>query len=307
MRIHIQSEIRPQGSAPQLLQYRDGGAAYDFSLLHATLDQKYPGKNWCKFRRHKHDVFHIVLYLHGEDALMLEDVDYPVGAGSLALISPGQYHDVATQRKQGIVYSEVTFHYLDPRGLALRVPFHELLSSFCGISLRPQAMPLQLSQRQSTMLAQLFARLMGHLEGMHALTAMEVQLAVSDMFAFLIRECYAPRPQPLDVRLSPLEHAKRHIERNFRNPIIVEELAKEASLSKGHFLRTFKKTFGISPIAYQQQLRIQTAMTLLRYTEYSCKDIAERVGYDDEYLFSKTFKKVTGLPATAYRKEHLRV
>ena len=74
-----------------------------------------------------------------------------------------------------------------------------------------------------------------------------------------------------------------------------------AGFSEGYFLRSFKRIVGLSPIAYQRQLRIGAARTLLRSTNLECKEIAAQVGFGDVCQFSKAFKKATGLSPRRHR------
>jgi AraC-like DNA-binding protein len=303
MKFFIQTTETARNEQPQLLRIEDEERTYRFNLRHATLDQRYPGRNWCRFREHAHDVYHIVLYTEGSDELLLGDTCYPVGKGSLALIAPGDWHDVAVQRKEGIVYSEATFDFLSQAGEALRIPFHELLSRCAGIPLFIDSNPAALKADQVRELERRFAYLMAWLDALHPLSLMEVQRGIGGILAFLARECCTPHPGRQPEENDPIGETRRYIEQHYRERLPVNELAERAGFSRGHFLRRFKRAFGLPPAAYQQRLRIQAACTLLRYTEYPCRTIAERVGYDDEYLFSKTFKKVTGETPTAYRKK----
>ena len=302
MKLHIETGQKA-ATAPQVLRIAHEGRQYAFQLRHATLEQRYPGRNWCRFREHAHDVYHIVLYTGGADELLLGDTRYAVERGRLALIQPGDWHDVAVHRKAGIVYSEVTFDFLNEGGAPLRLPFHALVSAVAGMTLDPIAVPVALSEPQVQRLHGHFERLLGWLQELHPLSAMETQRTVVDMLAFLARECYAPH-RPAAGTGTRLDAVRSHIERHYRERLAVALLAEMAGVSRGHFLRSFKQTFGTTPIAYQQRLRIEAAKTLLRYTEYSCKTVAQHVGYEDEYLFSKTFKKVTGQPPTEYRHAH---
>ena len=63
----------------------------------------------------------------------------------------------------------------------------------------------------------------------------------------------------------------------------------------------FTRTFRVSPITYQQNLRLEAAQTLLRSTPLRCNEIAHRIGYTNVYYFHRLLKKKTGLTPRQYR------
>lgn len=86
-----------------------------------------------------------------------------------------------------------------------------------------------------------------------------------------------------------------------------DTLAAIAKLTPSSYCRSFKKTKGISPMDYLNQIRIEQAKQLLA-AGHSCKKVAYRLGYVSEYYFSRVFKKTTGLPPTIYMKrEHSKI
>ncbi len=89
---------------------------------------------------------------------------------------------------------------------------------------------------------------------------------------------------------------------NYCTNISVEELASYCNLSKSRFLHLFKKITQTSPVAFQQELRIDNAKLLLSSTQLSISDISFRCGYDDPLYFSRLFKKKTGISPKEYRK-----
>jgi AraC-like DNA-binding protein len=98
-----------------------------------------------------------------------------------------------------------------------------------------------------------------------------------------------------------IAQARAIVEREFANAFSVDQLAVHATLSRSQFLRLFRKHYGVSPIELQQRLRIEAAMTLLKTTSLLSKEIAARIGFCDEYAFSRTFKKRTGMTVTRFR------
>jgi AraC-like DNA-binding protein len=106
----------------------------------------------------------------------------------------------------------------------------------------------------------------------------------------------------------PLEVAalQRFIHQHYRQPITLDDLAREANLSPTHFARVFKKQFQVSPMYYVIQKRIAVACSLLTESAMPIKEISAAVGYDDPYYFSRLFKKLTGVNPTTYRQRRLR-
>ena len=69
-------------------------------------------------------------------------------------------------------------------------------------------------------------------------------------------------------------------------------------------LRFSKKHTGKSPNEYIIELRLQFAKNLLDNTNMSIKQISERVGYSDQYFFSRIFKKYLGISPQSYRNKN---
>ena len=85
--------------------------------------------------------------------------------------------------------------------------------------------------------------------------------------------------------------------------ICIRDYAADRHMSDCWFNRPFKKVTKVTPIQYIISLRITSAINLLENTNHNINQIASMVGYDDEYYFSRLFKKNTGLSPTAYRKK----
>ena len=83
----------------------------------------------------------------------------------------------------------------------------------------------------------------------------------------------------------------------------VEELAREAGMSRSAFAARFRDSVGLSPLDYVTRWRMFRAGALLRRGERSIAEIAITVGYENESAFAKAFKRVTGTTPGAYRRE----
>ena len=79
------------------------------------------------------------------------------------------------------------------------------------------------------------------------------------------------------------------------------DLARAAGLSRAHFSREFRRTFGESPHAYLLTRRLERAAAMLRTTDWSIADICVAVGLTSVGSFTTSFTRAYGASPTAYR------
>lgn len=82
----------------------------------------------------------------------------------------------------------------------------------------------------------------------------------------------------------------------------VSALARQAGYHPDHYRKLFRTVTGMSPKEWLLSLRIERAGDLLRETAMSIGEIADRLGYDDVYHFSRQFKQKTGLSPSRFRR-----
>ena len=99
-----------------------------------------------------------------------------------------------------------------------------------------------------------------------------------------------------------LLRARDAMDRTYAQPLDVPALARIACVSRAHFIRTFRTTFGETPHRYLQRRRVERAMWLLRETERSVTDICFDVGFTSLGTFSRTFREIVGQPPVAFRR-----
>lgn len=100
---------------------------------------------------------------------------------------------------------------------------------------------------------------------------------------------------------SPADAAKVIIDEHYRESIGVTYLSDTLMLSKDYLRHEFKKQYGVSPMQYLITKRIENAKNMLDGTALKIRDIAVQSGFENEYYFSRIFRKVAGISPKAYR------
>jgi AraC family transcriptional regulator len=93
------------------------------------------------------------------------------------------------------------------------------------------------------------------------------------------------------------------MEEHLAENITLEEMADLVQLSPYHFLRSFKQSFGEPPHRYWTRRRIERAKALLADPRAPITEIAFDVGYGGTSAFSASFRRLTGLTPTEYRRD----
>ena len=101
-----------------------------------------------------------------------------------------------------------------------------------------------------------------------------------------------------------LLRAKDLADARYFEPMDVDAMAAAAGLSRAHFSREFRRTFGESPHSYLLTRRLERAAALLRTTDRSVADICFAVGLQSVGSFTSSFTRTFGASPTAYRARY---
>jgi YesN/AraC family two-component response regulator len=99
-----------------------------------------------------------------------------------------------------------------------------------------------------------------------------------------------------------IESSMRFIESNFDKNLSINDLAEKHNMDNKRFYYVFQKYAGIGPKQYIMRCRINNAKEMLVKERYSITEIANMVGYEDTFYFSRMFKKNTGVSPTIFRE-----
>jgi AraC-like DNA-binding protein len=121
-------------------------------------------------------------------------------------------------------------------------------------------------------------------------------------FIELLQGKYKTKQSENTKSTAKLQAVVHYILSNYHLDLKVEELAKNFSFSHNHLIYCFKKEKGVTPMEFITSTRIDCAKQMLRNSDFNVSQIASMCGYSSPAFFGKTFKKITGISPSAYRK-----
>jgi AraC-like DNA-binding protein len=121
----------------------------------------------------------------------------------------------------------------------------------------------------------------------------------------------APDPR---AQLSSGHAEKAHVEKalslmqkQVRENLRVEDIAWKLGLSTEHFIRIFRNQVRMTPGQYFTRLKVEGASGLLMSSDKSVGEISDWFGFENQFHFSRIFRKCTGMSPLEYRKTYLQV
>ncbi len=210
-----------------------------------------------------------------------------VEAGNVFLLFPGVWHRYMPDPETG--WDE---HWV---GVSGSIPRRWARHRFF-LAREPIIKPLQ-----EELLLTLFTRLIDSVKD--NLPALQQVMAgiVSQIFGLLYSAQQARltgQPQSVSAIQQVVEAMQDDLARNPDLP----RLAVQLGMSYTWLRRTFSQHTGLSPHQYLLELRLVRARSLLSHTPLTVKEIARRIGFDDEHYFCRLFQRKTGLTPSSWRR-----
>jgi len=273
------------------------------SLQHGTTDfpiavypMKFPKGQQILAHLHYHNEFEILVATKGSILIQTETENYSLSAGEGLFINSGLLHTITTAAsKEDTGFIAVVFDY----SVLCReqdITYEKYIRPLLNGSLVPDVI---LSPDICHHVHELFSAYEAKEFG-YELT---VRHRLLQIFYLLLKDA---RQTPLSVQSTKstviktvLDYMKQH----YQEPISLQQLAKEAHVSKEYLCRLFHRASGYSLMEYLNRYRIRQSTFLLLQTEERISDIALSCGFSHSSYFGKVFLDYMGCTPTEYRKQ----
>lgn len=249
---------------------------------------------------HDHDFAELAYVLSGKGKYLIEGQEFDVEAGDLVICNPGVKHThvVINSKEPTIEFISgfTDFHFKNMAPNSIELPdksyiLHTTAELKQEISKHCYSM---IAERESNQVGRYFM-FKTHLMQMLLLVMREIADVEKTEQKGYNFETYNKN--------YAVNRIISYLNENYEHKISLEQIAHNMYLSPVYISKIFKEETGESPINYLIKIRLEKAKDILLNCEGgSIKNIANQVGYDDVYHFSKLFKKYYGISPLYYKK-----
>jgi AraC-like DNA-binding protein len=244
---------------------------------------------WMPYRVPSH---HLILIEQGGIRARTPDGEFDAFAGDLICFRPAELNEYGTRG--------LTTFYQTHVGFA-PPPRHRLTPWLGdGIGPLPLRVPMGYAMAEMRGLFETLCIELGQVGVPHELRVRAAILEILAVVARVLTGSGTGHTTPARRRLDVWQRACVRLATP--SDVRVSDLAAQFGFTTDHFIRQFKRRFGVSPKAYQTQARMREAARLLRGTDGSIKSIAYALRFADPKSFARSFKQHLGVTPTDLRK-----
>lgn len=249
---------------------------------------------------HKHTFLELSTMLEGYSDYNVEGRWRRVVAGQALLFNPGVHHQETQPPHTQSLQLHIGFrHVVLPGQTPDHLPFADSLIDLGAYRAEFMAGARRIvteSQRPTAFGHDLLIQAMVVQQLCLLLRALPENSVSSDYLS--VNEAGDPKAD----RLALVSAATYYLEAHYNEDVTLSELAQQLHVSAAYLSRTFKSVQGTSPINYLTGLRMRRAKHLLANEQLTVTAVAQAVGYQDPYYFSKLFKRYFGAAPTLLGK-----
>lgn len=258
---------------------------------------------WWRNYLHVHSFFEICFAFQGAGVFRMRGVDHPVVAGNLFVAKPGEPHEIisSTDDPLGIYfwsYTLVPQSNRSPNSAGIDTLLDAFVVSGRCVNNRTPSMPYTLE----LLTEEIVQRQHGYIQALEGLVD-KMLIDTARSVVELPSTLALSSPIARTGLTMTVQQMLRYLRDNYQRPIVVRDVAAQIHLSERHTSRLFQQALGVSIMEYVTNLRIAAASQLLLNRRLSISDVATASGYPDLQHFTTLFKRHTGMPPGAFRRD----
>lgn len=235
---------------------------------------------------HTHTYAELFFVTGGTGHIQIDHELHPISAQQLAIINPNVMHTERSSRSQPLEYVVLGIEGLE---LSLKMNKENRFKILENCD----------SDEVRSCIRSIVEETHDNLPGSDTICQAYMEILVTR----LMRSTdFALNKDPLPSSNNQCAAVRRYIDAHFKETLTLDMLAEVARVNKFYLAHSFKEEYGISPITYQLNRRIEEGCYLLQQTDMSLTQISRVLGFSSPSYFSQIFRKHKNLTPSEYRK-----
>ena len=252
-----------------------------------------------RLAEHHHDCHQLLYVVRGEIEVTVESNRYEMRDGSLLILSRFESHAIRVISRDCERYTLT----VSPETSSFGTSEHDVLPTVL-VNRSAQFCHVVELGRRAVMFEHLLSMLTDEFRSRSSMREEMLELYLRQLLIELYRHAPHLFAAEESDSMAMVRRLQNRLERDYVETFTLASLAAESHVSPSHLSHLFKRVTGYAPMEYLGACRMSAAKHLLCTTSRPVRDIVERCGFTDESNFCRTFRRLTGLTPTEFRRIH---
>jgi AraC-like DNA-binding protein len=248
------------------------------------------GPGWM-LRLHHHDYLQMIFFIDGKGVFTVGGRAYPIRGGELLLIRSGEAHEF---RAETLVRTLDVKFRIAPGPLLRHLRRAATVQQPNDSSLAPRLERIRVEGEQKPPFYRELCSVL--------LTEILYLYLREDQHAAPLDESAEDAGAVVHDRV--IERAIGFIRQNYSSQLTIREIARACGCTERTLRLHFHAVLRMKPLTYLQRFRIARAKTLIQYSDYALKEIAELVGFQSVHHFTRLFTASQGRSPARWQREY---
>ncbi|MAP01849.1 MAG: hypothetical protein CMD01_03420 [Flavobacteriales bacterium] len=242
-------------------------------------------------RPHRHNYFELFFFLKGGGYHKIDFIDFPIKAGSVHIVAPGQVHQMKRE-----LDSEGFVVLFELNALEAPLAIQDFLFEHICMDASEKKPSYSFSENETPTLNSKIKSIWELFNNKDDLS----KLSLRNEIQSLCIACMRMVKEPVTRKQSEYMHFRKLLHSNFSTIKKVKEYAAKLGITEKTLNEIVKKSTGQSASSIIYKQLIMEAKRLLN-TNISIKETAYSLNFDDPAHFSKFFKTQTGISPSEFQ------
>jgi AraC-type DNA-binding domain-containing proteins len=255
-----------------------------------TFEKKFTEKNKADY--HNHDFLSVIYVLAGSCNYTIDGVPYKVKKGDILIFNPNVFHGKSFLNSGDVTEFHIGFEDIHVKNL----PYNHLITQ--------DSSPVINTTKYDQDILKCCNDILNEQGKNEPGSTLLIKALSMKLLVILLRTTYSNAATigkgvidfEIYDKLAIVNAITEFINDNYMNELSLDIISQNMYISPAYISKIFKEETGESPINYLIKVRLAKAKEYLKNGSFTIKEIAQSVGYQDAYHFSKLFKKYYGYP-----------